>query len=253
MVTLLNIGFLVAPPEVPLELVIVDISILCGCGIFPNAHRSLPRPNPRGADAPRSSQRNRRCRPRMGTRRLPRHPVHLRQRSPASHTRRNVLDRPRLQLRLPRPQHWHSAGRLPRRQHPANPRGAPPPPSPFALQVCCGLCRNSAGCKAWTHRDSTCWLKNDTAGRVAAADCVSGGAVHGGAARPWQAGCDLGARRAGGAGQSCLWWSQGCSIGCAKCATDLEPNGTIPPGPITGNPPHSARPPRGPAAAAAAA
>ena len=32
--------------------------------------------------------------------------------------------------------------------------------------------------------------------------------------------CDQGLR-AGGGGQPCLWWSQGCSIGCAECATDI--------------------------------
>jgi hypothetical protein len=33
------------------------------------------------------------------------------------------------------------------------------------------------------------------------------------------AACDMGdARKVGGAGQGCLWWSQGCSIGCDYCA-----------------------------------
>lgn len=32
-------------------------------------------------------------------------------------------------------------------------------------------------------------------------------------------GCDQGLR--GPAGQSCLWWSQGCSIGCKECATAI--------------------------------
>lgn len=32
--------------------------------------------------------------------------------------------------------------------------------------------------------------------------------------------CDQGLRVNGG-GQPCLWWSQGCSIGCEKCATDF--------------------------------
>ena len=31
----------------------------------------------------------------------------------------------------------------------------------------------------------------------------------------------------------------GCSIGCAVCATNLTSNGTVPPGPITGNAPHA--------------
>ena len=35
-------------------------------------------------------------------------------------------------------------------------------------------------------------------------------------------GCDRGLR--GPDGQSCLWWSQGCSIGCEKCVTDPSLN-----------------------------
>ena len=51
--------------------------------------------------------------------------------------------------------------------------------------------------------------------------------------------CKAGALRdVGGAGQPCLWWSQGCSIGCATCATNLT-RGKVPPGPIFGNPPHA--------------
>ena len=34
-------------------------------------------------------------------------------------------------------------------------------------------------------------------------------------------GCDQGLREQGD-GQSCLWWSQGCSIGCEKCVTAIE-------------------------------
>ena len=55
--------------------------------------------------------------------------------------------------------------------------------------------------------------------------------------------CPMGKARAkGGAGQPCLWWSQGCSIGCDFCLTD--PNhpangGKIPTTPITGNAPHA--------------
>ena len=44
------------------------------------------------------------------------------------------------------------------------------------------------------------------------------------------------------AGQPCLWWSQGCSIGCDYCLTDPkhpDNNGTIRKLPITGNPPHA--------------
>jgi len=52
-------------------------------------------------------------------------------------------------------------------------------------------------------------------------------------------GCELGLRGGSdglGDGQSCLWWSQGCSIGCEKCATEIY--GTTP---ITGNPPQSGK------------
>lgn len=55
--------------------------------------------------------------------------------------------------------------------------------------------------------------------------------------------CPMGsARQVSGAGQACLWWSQGCSIGCPFCLTDPQHpdnNGTIRTEPITGNPPHS--------------
>ena len=46
-------------------------------------------------------------------------------------------------------------------------------------------------------------------------------------------GCDLGLRGGVdglGDGQSCLWWSQACSIGCDVCATETA--GT---NPLTGN------------------
>jgi hypothetical protein len=33
-------------------------------------------------------------------------------------------------------------------------------------------------------------------------------------------GTDKNVRAEGGAGQPCLWWSQGCSIGCDYCLTD---------------------------------
>merc|ERR1719321_1686730 len=52
-------------------------------------------------------------------------------------------------------------------------------------------------------------------------------------------GCDMGLRAAAdglGDGQACLWWSQGCSIGCEKCATETW--GT---NPITGNPPQAGK------------
>ena len=46
-------------------------------------------------------------------------------------------------------------------------------------------------------------------------------------------GCDMGLRANGG-GQPCLWWSQGCSIGCDACATAA--GGTAP---IHGAAPHA--------------
>ena len=49
-------------------------------------------------------------------------------------------------------------------------------------------------------------------------------------------------RAEGGAGQPCLWWSQGCSIGCKYCLTDPkhpDNQGKIPTKAITGNPPHA--------------
>ena len=55
-------------------------------------------------------------------------------------------------------------------------------------------------------------------------------------------GSDVNVRAEGGAGQPCLWWSQGCSIGCDYCLTDPkhpDNNGSIPTKPITGNAPHA--------------
>eukprot|EP00037_Helgoeca_nana_P009012 m.79439 g.79439 ORF g.79439 m.79439 type:complete len:425 (+) comp19295_c0_seq1:30-1304(+) len=58
-----------------------------------------------------------------------------------------------------------------------------------------------------------------------------------------QKSCPLGpARETGGSGQPCLWWSQGCSIGCDYCLTDPKHpanKGKIPTAPITGNAPHT--------------
>ena len=55
--------------------------------------------------------------------------------------------------------------------------------------------------------------------------------------------CPMGsARQIGGAGQPCLWWSQGCSIGCEYCMTDPKHpanNNSVPIQPINGNPPHA--------------
>ena len=47
--------------------------------------------------------------------------------------------------------------------------------------------------------------------------------------------CDRGLRSKAD-GQACLWWSQGCSIGCSECA--VAAIGNVPHAPITGNPPH---------------
>jgi len=52
-------------------------------------------------------------------------------------------------------------------------------------------------------------------------------------------GCELGPfKKDSGRGQACLWWSQGCSIHCPYCVT-APPGGLVPPGPITGAPPHT--------------
>jgi hypothetical protein len=54
--------------------------------------------------------------------------------------------------------------------------------------------------------------------------------------------CDMGIRSEGGGGQPCLWWSQGCSIGCDYCATDPRHpanHGQIPTTSIDGGWPHS--------------
>lgn len=54
--------------------------------------------------------------------------------------------------------------------------------------------------------------------------------------------CNMGVRADGGGGQPCLWWSQGCSIGCRHCITDPrhEANhGKIPTDAIQGGWPHT--------------
>merc|ERR1719387_1785585 len=48
-------------------------------------------------------------------------------------------------------------------------------------------------------------------------------------------GCDMGLR-GDGDGQSCFWWSQGCSIGCETCATE-----TYGEKPCTGNAPQAGK------------
>jgi hypothetical protein len=54
-------------------------------------------------------------------------------------------------------------------------------------------------------------------------------------------GCERGLRGQAD-GQSCLWWSQGCSIGCAKCATNQGgPSAKLSPGPFGGKAPQSGK------------
>ena len=112
--------------------------------------------------------------------------------------------------------------------------------------ACCATCSELDGCKFFTWLHGTCWLKNATAGRVHLAGASSGGvgakpplpAPGGGGGNHNNDGqpCDQGLRVNGG-GQPCLWWSQGCSIGCAKCATDLiGPHGSA-----GGNPPKAGK------------
>jgi len=65
------------------------------------------------------------------------------------------------------------------------------------------------------------------------APCGQGGHnIHGRCNQP----CDRGLRGQAD-GQACLWWSQGCSIGCSECATAVL--GNVPHAPITGASPHT--------------
>ena len=79
-------------------------------------------------------------------------------------------------------------------------------------------------------------------GILEACTCNNGNAWPGQPAGPASGatlGCDLGLRGGkdgAGDGQSCLWWSQGCSIGCDQCATE-----TYGMKPITGNPPQAGK------------
>jgi hypothetical protein len=130
------------------------------------------------------------------------------------------------------------------------------------VSACCAKCGETHGCVAFTYLtgNKECLLKNSTTGRSHLAGAISGGpgtkpalppvAPHG---RPSQGACDQvcyccpwvaglcwksapltmrggwGSQgvRVNGGGQPCLWWSQGCSIGCEKCATDIiGPNGS---------------------------
>lgn len=95
--------------------------------------------------------------------------------------------------------------------------------------ACCVTCSETVGCKFFTYlkRSQSCYLKNATTGRSHLAGAVSGGtgtkpplpAPGGGHGNNNGQPCDMGLRAA--AGQNCLWWNQGCSIGCAECATDI--------------------------------
>jgi hypothetical protein len=78
-------------------------------------------------------------------------------------------------------------------------------------------------------------------GRSPAVPCTCANGP-GGGTRGERNGCDLGVKRNSGGGQPCLWWSQGCSIGCEFCETDPRHpanGGKIPTKAITGNPPHA--------------
>lgn len=112
--------------------------------------------------------------------------------------------------------------------------------SPSAA-ACCATCSETRGCQAYTFVSKTCFIKNSTTGRSPLSGATSGGVgikpvfpsqPHTGA----KGECDQGLRSNGG-GQPCLWWSQGCSIGCSKCATDwIGPTGAA-----GGNPPKASK------------
>lgn len=108
-----------------------------------------------------------------------------------------------------------------------------------STSACCALCSALSNCSFFTLYQSNCYLKSAAAGRTPQTGAISGGTGARPPLPPTPDGrCDGGVRAEGGAGQPCLWWSQGCSIGCAACATNLT-NGVPPPGPITGNAPHT--------------
>ena len=93
--------------------------------------------------------------------------------------------------------------------------------------ACCASCSEHSGCKFFTYVTAakSCYLKNSTAGRSHMGGAVSGGSGTKPSLPPISPAdhgkeCDMGLRVNGG-GQPCLWWSQGCSIGCDKCATDI--------------------------------
>eukprot|EP00036_Acanthoecidae_sp_10tr_P012007 CAMPEP_0182917744 /NCGR_PEP_ID=MMETSP0105_2-20130417/1687_1 /TAXON_ID=81532 ORGANISM="Acanthoeca-like sp., Strain 10tr" /NCGR_SAMPLE_ID=MMETSP0105_2 /ASSEMBLY_ACC=CAM_ASM_000205 /LENGTH=475 /DNA_ID=CAMNT_0025054763 /DNA_START=27 /DNA_END=1454 /DNA_ORIENTATION=+ len=108
-----------------------------------------------------------------------------------------------------------------------------------SVDVCCDLCSATTNCSFFTFlKSGTCYLKAADVGRTALGDAISGGV----GTKPnfpnppnpaTKGECDTG-NRWGGDGQPCLWWSQGCSIGCKECATIH--NTTTP---ITGVAPHA--------------
>eukprot|EP00054_Salpingoeca_dolichothecata_P014592 m.82724 g.82724 ORF g.82724 m.82724 type:complete len:404 (-) comp21070_c0_seq3:238-1449(-) len=75
------------------------------------------------------------------------------------------------------------------------------------------------------------YLSTFADGRSPATPCTCANGIGGPSAG--KTGCNQGIRSHGG-GQPCLWWSQGCSIGCEQCATVTA--GTHP---VTGTAPHS--------------
>jgi hypothetical protein len=85
------------------------------------------------------------------------------------------------------------------------------------VTACCATCTAVEGCEYFTFVPShaRCYLKNATEGREPLSFAISGGT---GAKPPFppappagDGSCKAGALRdVGGAGQPCLWWSQGC-------------------------------------------
>jgi hypothetical protein len=109
---------------------------------------------------------------------------------------------------------------------------------------CCDLCKQPQDpqCTFFTWTTSNeCYLKSSSTGRTPLSGAISGGTGVKPPFPPKKDGqCKLGVRKDGGEGQPCLWWSQGCSIGCDVCATNLT-DGKPPLGPITGNPPKTGK------------
>ena len=112
-------------------------------------------------------------------------------------------------------------------------------PNQSGPEACCELCGDRSGCTAFTFFTGSCYLKNSTFGRAHLHGAISGGVGTPPALPPAPPPASKGVMcnqglRVNGGGQPCLWWSQGCSIGCSVCATDA--GGTTP---ITGIKPHA--------------